>query len=417
VSSPRQTRDRGRREAPDERAQASPPASAPVRAPQVDELETLVLCAAEGSLVAAAARLGISRPAVAKRIRNLEALAGRALLDRGARGVRLTAAGARLLVGARRLLEERDVLMSLMSEIRGGEVASPIAGLRELLGHSRSSSRAAQQPEAQLAETERMLELVFRASSTGVIISNPDTAVVYEVNEAFCRFTGRSRAELLSLPATDTGVCYDTTDRDRLIEEVRRSGAAERTTVRARWPDGSVRLGQASARFISLGGTRQLLATVDDVTREHLLDAERTASVKAYRAVAQLAVLLLGGQPVLESIGSVLPQLRRSGEFATALLWDLDRGLAVVVDGERPPNGLERQLARVRPLHGEGVVRLAPSDSTSGLTGWEAPLPGTGHSVILLAAEPQPPPMQTLFTGVLGDLARLLQRTGPSAGS
>jgi PAS domain S-box-containing protein len=383
-----------------------------VRAPQVDELETLVLCAAEGSLVAAAARLGISRPAVAKRIRNLEALAGRPLLDRGARGVRLTAAGARLLVGARRLLEERDVLVSLMSEIRGGEVASPIAGLRELLGHSPSSSRAAQQPEALLAETERMLELVFRASSTGVIISNPDTAVVYEVNEAFCRFTGRSRAELLSRPATETGVWYDTADRDQLIEEVRRSGSAERTMVRARWPDGSVRVGEASARFISLAGTRQLLATVDDVTREHLLDAERAASVKAYRAVAQLAVLLLAAQPVLESIGSVLPELRRSGEFATALLWDRDRALAVVVDGERPPNGLERQLARAQPLRDEGVVRLGPSGITSGLSGWAVPLPRTGHSVILLATEPPAPSMQTLFTGVLGDLARLLRRTG-----
>lgn len=61
-------------------------------------------CAAEGTLVAAAARIGISRPAVAKRVANLEALAGRPLLHRGGRGVRLTDAGATLLAAARQML-------------------------------------------------------------------------------------------------------------------------------------------------------------------------------------------------------------------------------------------------------------------------------------------------------------------------
>jgi PAS domain S-box-containing protein len=376
----------------------------------MDELETLVFCAAEGSLVAAAARLGISRPAVAKRIRNLEALAGRSLLDRGARGVRLTAAGARLLVGARRLLDERAVLMSLLSEIRGAEDPSAIAGLRELLGHAPSSSRASQQPEALLAETERMLELVFRASATGVLISNPDTAVVYEVNDAFCRFTGRSRDELLSRPATQTGVMYETADRDRLMEEVRRTGSAESTLVRSRRPDGSIRVGEARAHFISLAGSKLLLATFDDVTEEHRLDAERTASVNAYRALARLAAQLLAARPALESVGSVLAELRVGCGLATALLWDLGRGCPAVVFGDRPPEDLDRQLARGQPLDGHGVVRLGAASPTGAATGWAVPLPSIGHSVILLAAEPAPASMQALCAGVLEDLATLLGR-------
>jgi PAS domain S-box-containing protein len=236
-----------------------------LRAPDLAELETLVVCAAEGSLVAAAARLAISRPAIAKRIANLEALAGRPLLDRSGRGVRLTDAGATVLAGARRVLDERDVLLSVLTEIRG-DGPSGIAGLRELLGHSPTAARAAQLPEARLAETERMLEFILRASSTGVVISNPESAVVYEVNDAFCSFTGRSRWELLNKPATDGGAWFDLSDRDRLIDAVRRSGVAERVVVRARRPDGSVRIGEATARFIALAGIRQMLTTVDDVT-------------------------------------------------------------------------------------------------------------------------------------------------------
>ncbi len=187
----------------------------------------------------------------------------------------MTDAGATLLAGARRMLDERDVLLSVLTEIRG-DGPSPIAGLRELLGHSSEATRAAQQPEARLAETERVLAFVLRTSATGVVISNPDTAVVYEVNDAFCRFTGRSRAELVGNLATEGGSCYDLTDRDHMIDEIRRTGRAERVLVRAQRPDGTVRIGEATAHFIALAGTRQMLTTVDDVTEQHRLDSEGT---------------------------------------------------------------------------------------------------------------------------------------------
>jgi PAS domain S-box-containing protein len=382
--------------------------SAPVRAPDLAELDTLVVCAVEGSLVATAARLGISRPAVAKRIKNLEALVGRPLLHREARGVRLTEEGATLLGAARRILEERDVLLSTVTEIRG-EGPSSIAGLRELLGYSPQASRAAQQPEARLGETERVLEFILRTSATGVIISNPDTAVIYEVNDAFCRFTGRSHAELLSESAI--GVWQDPGDRDGMIAEVRRTGIAENITSRVKWPDGTVRLGEAAARFIPLTGTRRLLATVNDVTEQHRLDDERAAGVTAYRAVTQLAVLLLGGHPVLKSIGSVLPELRRSGGFQTALLWNLKLGRPAAADGDKPPRELSGELLRGQPLPGGVVVRLGPA-ARGAATGWAVPLTSIGHSVILLGPASHSPSTQTLFTRILADLAALASAGG-----
>jgi PAS domain S-box-containing protein len=381
--------------------------SSPVRAPDIAELETLVLCAAEGSLVGAAGRLGISRPAVAKRIGNLEALAGRRLLDRGGRGVRLTDAGATLLAGARRMLDERDVLLSLLGDIRG-EGPSAIAGLRELLGHAPEASRAAQQPEARLAETERVLELVLRASATGVVVSDPETAVVHEVNDAFCRFTGRTRAELLSRSTTEIGVWQDSTERERLIKQLRTTGAVERALVRVRRPDGTVRVGETTAHFVALAGTRRLLSTTDDVTERHQLDAERAASVTAYRAVTRVAALVLAGQPMIESLASILPQLRSSGGFATALLWDLNFRRPHVIDGRQPPGELEQGLQRGRPLPGGEVVRLAAMSTESGPgSGWAVPLPCISQSLILLGAESQPASMQALFAGVLADLATL----------
>jgi hypothetical protein len=171
-----------------------------------------------------------------------------------------------------------------------------------------------------------------------------------------------------------------------------------------------VRLGEATARFISLAGTRRLLATVDDVTEQHRLDDERAAGVTAYRAVTQLAVLLLGGHPVLKSIGSVLPELRRSGGFQTTLLWNLKLGRPVVADGDKPPHELGRELSRGQPLP-EGVVRLGPA-ARGAATGWAVQLASTGHSVILLGPASHSPSTQALFTGMLADLAALASAGG-----
>jgi PAS domain S-box-containing protein len=396
-----------------ERGDRRTASTGPVRAPDLAELETLVVCAAEGSLVAAGARLGISRPAVAKRIGNLEALAGQPLLHRGRRGVQLTDAGATLLAGARRMLDERDALLGLLAEIRG-EGDSPISGLRELLGHRPTASRAAERPEARLAETERMLELILRASATALVISDPDTSIVHEVNEAFCRLTGRPRAELVGRPATES---FDATaGHGGLIEEVRRPGIG-RTVVRVKRPDGTVRIGETTTQPIVVAGAQQLLMTVDDVTRGHRLQAEREAVTAAHVTLGQLAADRVAGRPRIESIRRILPELRRSGEFATAVLWDAGRGRALFVDGQPPPPQLDRELRRAQPVSSAGVLRLGASNPGRGeASGWAAPLPGD-RWVLLLSGDAPADFSQGVFADVLAGLAMIASASGPADAS
>lgn len=239
----------------------------PIRAPELSELETLTVCAAEGSLAAAAAQLGISRPAVAKRMAALEAIVGAALLRRDTRGVQLTQHGVTLVAHARRLLAERDALMEAITALRddaGG--ASRISGVRDLLGRSTNATRAAQRPESLLAETERLFEVVFHASATAVVISDPDSGVVYEANDAFCRFVGRPRDEVLGRPAAQSGSWYSLDDRDRLLEQVRSHGVVRDVAVRSQRPDGRVGAGQATSQLVQLGGRARLLTTVAEIS-------------------------------------------------------------------------------------------------------------------------------------------------------
>jgi DNA-binding transcriptional LysR family regulator len=60
----------------------------------------------------------VRAPELTERIKSLEALAGCPLLIRGGRGVSLTDAGAVLLNGARRMLQESDVIVGVLTDIR-----------------------------------------------------------------------------------------------------------------------------------------------------------------------------------------------------------------------------------------------------------------------------------------------------------
>lgn len=97
-------------------------------------LRVLVEVAQSGSFTAAARVLGYTQSAVSRQVAGLEAVAGRALFERRRDGVALTAAGARLLERAVRVLDEldaaaRDVAEPAAGPVRLGAFASAAAGL------------------------------------------------------------------------------------------------------------------------------------------------------------------------------------------------------------------------------------------------------------------------------------------------
>ena len=74
-----------------------------------------------GTLGRAGVALGISTPAVSKRLRRLEAAAGSGLLTRSSSGVALTAAGRRLYPEVRRLLDQAEVVDGMLTGAGRGQ--------------------------------------------------------------------------------------------------------------------------------------------------------------------------------------------------------------------------------------------------------------------------------------------------------
>jgi len=98
--------------------------SGPVRLAEIAELRAFCAAADLGSLGRAARLLHVSQPALSKRLRTLEALAGAELLERSSKGVTLTPAGTRLYVEARKLLVQAEAVEALMGGLAGEE--SPV---------------------------------------------------------------------------------------------------------------------------------------------------------------------------------------------------------------------------------------------------------------------------------------------------
>src|SRR5579875_613790 len=124
----------------------------PSRLRPVDLVELRGFCLALelGSLGRAAVALGISQPALSKRMRELETFAGTGLLQRSPRGVVATAAGERLYREARTLLGHAEAVERLLDGLRDAQtpillaashtiaeflLPAPLAAYREQLGH------------------------------------------------------------------------------------------------------------------------------------------------------------------------------------------------------------------------------------------------------------------------------------------
>lgn len=97
-----------------------PGARRPIRTPELAEVRAFCMAADLGTLGRAAVALQISQPALSKRLRTLEAVAGTDLLSRSPHGVTLTPAGRRLYPEARRLLDQAEVVEGMLAGGQGG---------------------------------------------------------------------------------------------------------------------------------------------------------------------------------------------------------------------------------------------------------------------------------------------------------
>jgi DNA-binding transcriptional LysR family regulator len=166
----------------------------------VSRLRVLVQVAKRGSFSAAAEELSYTQSAVSQQVATLEAETGMTLLERHARGVRLTAAGQALYEHAEGILarlEAAEVELAAIAGLRGGRLrmaSFPTAGAT-LMPLAIAMFRA-WHPEVELTLAEGEPEQIAPRLRSGEL----DLALLFEFDEPIDGMESLSRVKLLADP-------------------------------------------------------------------------------------------------------------------------------------------------------------------------------------------------------------------------
>jgi len=127
------------------------------------------------------------------------------------------------------------------------------------------TKRALQDAEEENLASEDRFQKVFRSSPIAFSVTTLAEGRYVEVNEAFERRFGYTRAEILGRTAGEIRIWVDPAERDELVAKVRGGSSVRNAMARLRTKSGESILSQYSAETIQLDGQSCLLVVSDDL--------------------------------------------------------------------------------------------------------------------------------------------------------
>ena len=242
----------------------------PLRRPDLVELETLARTAALGTVTAAAAELGVTRAAASKRLRNLEAIVGVALLHRTTQGVTLTVAGQAVLNAARAVLIQADELQATIAEIKGAP--------RDVLPAMRFLGGVAAGPTpsvyASLRDAERLVSEIFHSSPLALAVTEPQSGLIVDANVACTELSGIPVNELVGKTFDELGVTANPDVVHHVATTVATHGSITRLRAVLHRRGGESRTVEVSSWQSNVAGRPLLFWMLHDVTELQRVELE-----------------------------------------------------------------------------------------------------------------------------------------------
>lgn len=118
----------------------------------------------------------------------------------------------------------------------------------------------------ELVISKELFESVFRLNPAAVSLSNAETAVYDDVNDAYCRLIGYSREEIIGRASYDLNIWITKFDRERLKAEILKKGWSTGMEASIRMKSGEIRHVISGNTILHTKGRPTLLAILIDVT-------------------------------------------------------------------------------------------------------------------------------------------------------
>lgn len=139
--------------------------------------------------------------------------------------------------------------------------------------------------EEELKQRSEKYTKAFRQTPVMVVISTLEDGRYLEVNEAFERIMGYRKEEAVGKTTFELGVWHDPSDRNRILEQIKKSGSSTRNTIKFRTKDGELRIGLFSAEKIQVDDQDCMISMVMDITESsQAMEALRESEEKFAKA-------------------------------------------------------------------------------------------------------------------------------------
>jgi len=135
------------------------------------------------------------------------------------------------------------------------------------------------QTEEALRESEEKFSKAFHSIADAICITSLKDSKFIEINEAFTRFTGYTREEVIDHSAAELDLWVNEEELKRWIKKLREQGKTYNEEFHSRMKSGEIRIGLASAEPINVGGEPCRIVVIADIT-------ERKQAEELYRTLA-----------------------------------------------------------------------------------------------------------------------------------
>lgn len=133
--------------------------------------------------------------------------------------------------------------------------------------------------EAEIKESERKFQLLFRSNPTLMALNNLPDRTFQDVNDAFLAQLGYESEEVIGKTALELELLQEPDIDERIKDELRSKGKVENCEITIRRKDGSFIEGLLSAEYIESFGRKSVLNVMTDITAQKKAEeAAREAS-------------------------------------------------------------------------------------------------------------------------------------------